>query len=134
MNESCYLHQYNHRLTPICRTSDQNASGAIHKNTCSKELRRTQTNIESVGNRRGYGNTQDGNFAQLVGSPVGFQQVVVQVAIAVWHVEQCWSDCQVFARNVLLRHLSTTQYSYQMRTMHTYVATVLCDAQWQCRQ
>ena len=68
---------------------------------------------------------------QLVGSPVGFKQVVVQVAVTVWHVEQCWSDCQVSARDVLLRHLSATQYNYQMRTMHLYVATVLCNAHWQ---
>jgi len=66
---------------------------------------------------------------QLVGSPVGFKQVVIQVAIAVWHVEQCWRDCHVSARNVLLRHLSTIQDSYQMRSMHLYVATVLCNAQ-----
>ncbi len=68
---------------------------------------------------------------QLVGSPVGFKQVIVQVAITVWHVEQCWRDCQVSTRNVLLRHLSAPQYSYKNQTLHTCVATFdLCNVQW----
>lgn len=41
--------------------------------------------------------TEDGDLAQLPRAPIGFQEVVVQMAVAVWHVEECGASHSILA-------------------------------------
>ena len=55
--------------------------------------------------------TQDGNLAQLLRAPIGFQHVVVQMADTVWHVKEGGSTHSIHAGVTLLQDLHVTGMS-----------------------